>query len=244
MEGIIFLWAGVDTRLRWTGWFGLAAAVVYIGATAAGSLLDPEYSQIRQHVSDLTASGATTWAALAPAYLAYNLLVLAFAIGLYLASPRGWLWAVGLGLLALNVLTGVGQVTWFREDAGGVPTTFAGTGHLVLAGISSLTIVAGSIVYGFALRRSAAWRPLARFSFAVAVGFAILGPLAAIATAAKSDLAGLAERGPIGLFIAWLVMVAWFVLAHAQADHEKLIAVATSQDGPARRQPPHRAVPN
>lgn len=87
----------------------------------------------------------------------------------------------------------------------------------------------------FAFRRSAAWRPLARFSFAVAVavGFAILGPLAAIATAAKSDLAGLAERGPIGLFIAWLVVVAWFALAQVRVRSHGRIAVAMNEGGPA-----------
>ena len=223
----------MGTRLRWSGWSGLGAAAVYLGAMGAGSLLDPQYSQIRQHVSDLTATGASTWAALVGPYIAYNLLVLTFAIGLYVASPRGWLWGIGLGLLALNALAGVGQVTWFREDVGGVPTTFAGAGHLVLAGISSLSIVLGSIVFGFAFRRSAAWRPLARFSFAVAVGFAILGPLAAIATAAKSELAGLAERGPIGLFIAWLVVVAWFALAQVRACSDERMAVATNESGPA-----------
>ena len=223
----------MEARLRWTGWSGVAAAAVYVGATTAGSLLDPQYSQIRQHVSDLTATGASTWPALVGPYTAYNLLVLVFAIGLYLASPRGWLWRIGLGLLALNVLAGVGQVTWFREDVGGVPTTFAGAGHLVLAGISSLTIVLGSVVFGFAFRRSAAWRSLARFSFSVAVGFAILGPLAAIATAAKSDLAGLAERGPIGLFIAWLVVVAWFALTQVRARSDGQMAVQTNESGPA-----------
>jgi hypothetical protein len=218
----------MDARLRWTGWSGLAAAAVYIGATAAGSLLDPKYSQIRQHISDLTATGASTWAALVGPYVAYNLLVLAFAFGLYGTSPRGRLWAGGLGLLALNALAGVGMVTWLREDVGGVPTTFAGAGHLVLAGISSLTIVLGSIVFGFAFRRSAAWRPLATFSFAVAVGFATLGPMAAIATTAKSDLVGLAERGPIGLFVVWLLVVAWFSLRRARRPLRQLPSAAAA----------------
>jgi Protein of unknown function (DUF998) len=120
-----------------------------------------------------------------------------------------------LGLLAINALAGVGQVTTFREDAVGVPTTVAGTGHLVLAGISSLTIVAGSIVFGVAFRRSAVWRPLSAFSLAVAAGLIVLGPLAAIATADESELAGLAERAPIGPFIAWLVVVAGFALVRA-----------------------------
>jgi hypothetical protein len=200
----------MDTRLRWTGWLGLAAAGVYVATTAAGSLLDPGYSQIRQHVSDLTADGAPTWAALVGPYIAYNLLIVAFAAGLYVTSQRGWLWRVGVAMLLLNALAGIGMVTWFREDLGGVPTTTAGTIHLVLAGISSLSIVVGAVAFGFAFRASTTWRPLARFSFAVAIGFGILGPLAAIATAAGSELAGLAERGPIGLFIVWLVAVGWF----------------------------------
>lgn len=107
---------------------GLAAAAVYIAATAAGSLLDPGYSQIRQHISDLTADGAPTWPALVGPYVAYNFLVVAFAAGLYLASARGWLWRIGLGLLILNGLAGIGMVTLFREDLGGVPTTTAGAG--------------------------------------------------------------------------------------------------------------------
>ena len=40
----------------------------------------------------------------------------------------------------------------------------------------------------------------------------ILGPLAAYATAQKSDLAGLAERGPIGLFLVWLLVVGSFAV--------------------------------
>lgn len=204
----------MDARLRWTGWLGIVAAAIFVGATAAGSLLDPSYSQVRQHVSDLTATGASTWAALAPLYIAYNILVMAFAVGLYLSSPRTWPWRVGLGLMTLNVLAGIGMATWFREDIGGVPTTTAGAVHLVLAGVSSLTIVLGAIAFGVAFRRLDAWRPLAIFSFGTAVGFMVLGPLAVIATAAGSDLAGLAERGPIGLFLVWLLVVGWFGVAH------------------------------
>ena len=213
-------------RLRLTGSLALAAAAIYVVATGAGSLLDPGYSQVRQHVSDLTATGATTWPALVVPYIAYNVLVLLSAIALYLTSPRGWLWAVGLGLLALNALAGVGQVTWFREDIGGVPTSVAGTGHIVLAGISSLAVLLGSVVYGFAFRRSATWRPLAPFSFAVAVGFSILGPVAAIATATQNELAGLAERGPIGIFLLWLAVVGWYALLQAPkaARQEAMIA--------------------
>jgi hypothetical protein len=179
----------------------------------AGSLLDPSYSQIRQHVSDLTASGASTWTALAPAYLLYNGLAAAFAVALYSVSDRRRLWQAGTGLLLANAFAGVMMVTLFREDLGGVPTTIAGTGHLVFAGLSSVSILVAAFVYGIAFRRSSAWRRLSTFSLAIGLGFVVLGPLAAFATAQKSDLAGLAERGPIGLFLLWLAVVGAYAFA-------------------------------
>jgi hypothetical protein len=189
--------------------------VIYVAATAAGSVLDPSYSQIQQHVSDLTATGASTWAPLAPLYIAYNLLVVACGIGLYATSVRTRLWKLGTALMGVNALAGVMMVTTFREDLGGVPTTPAGAGHLVFAGVSSLTIVLAAVVYGLAFRRSPFWRPLAVFSFATAIGFAVLGPLAAVATAGGSELAGLAERGPIGLFLLWLLVVGAYAMLKA-----------------------------
>lgn len=201
---------------RWTLYFGMGAAVVYIGATAAGSWLDPSYSQVTQHVSDLTATGAPTAGALAPLYVTYNLLEVGLAIALYLASDRGWLFKLGSGLLALNALAGVMMVTWFREDLGGLPKTASGTGHLVFAGISVIATLGIAFVFAVAFRRAAFWRPLANFSFAVGAGILILGPLGVLATAAKSNLAGLAERGPIGLFMLWLLGIAIFVMVKSR----------------------------
>lgn len=50
--------------LQRAGYLAIAAAAVYVLSTIAGNVLDPTYSQIRQHVSDLTATGASTWPAL------------------------------------------------------------------------------------------------------------------------------------------------------------------------------------
>lgn len=203
---------GASRVLTRAGYLAVAAAIVHVLATLAGSILDPSYSQIRQHVSDLTATDAPTWAALAPFYLLYNVLAAAFAVELYRSSLRSRLWQLGTVLLLINAVAGVMMVTLFREDMGGVPTTSAGTGHLVFAGLSSLVIVVATVVYGVAFRRSTQWRALSTFSFAIGIGFAILGPLAAYATAEKSELAGLVERGPIGLFLVWLVVVGSFAV--------------------------------
>jgi hypothetical protein len=189
------------STLRWLAFFGLGAPAVYAAATAAGSILDPRYSQIRHHVSELTATGAPTWAALAPAYIAYNVLVAGLGVTLYLIW-RNRLFGIGAGLLGINAVAGVLSVTWLRQDPGGIPTTPAGVGHVVAAGVMVLMVVIATFLYGVAFRRTAAWPPLSRLSFAIGVGLLIVGPIGVIA--ADSDVAGLAERGPIGLFLVWL----------------------------------------
>ena len=207
------------TTLESAGYLAVGTVVLYVVATLAGSVFDPSYSQIRQHISDLTAIDAPTWAALAPLYVLYNVLAAAFAIQLYRSSSGGRLWQVGTGLLVVNAFSGVMMVTFFREDAGGIYATTmstTGAGHIVFASLSSLVIVVASFVYAIAFRRSSAWRPLAAFSFIVGVGFAVLGPLAGYAAAQKSDLAGLAERGPIGLFILWQLVVGMFAIVLAR----------------------------
>lgn len=199
--------------LRWTGYFAIAAVAVYVGATAAGSLLDPSYSQVRQHVSDLTATGASTSADLAPPFILYNLLVFAFAMNLYIAFRHSRLFRIGFGLVTANAIAGVMMVTWFTEDLGGAPTTLAGTGHVLFASVSSIAIVVGSFVYGFAfLRIDNAWRAMSFFSFVVGSLFIVAAPVAIMTTAANSDLAGLAERAAIAPFIIWLLGVGRFAV--------------------------------
>jgi hypothetical protein len=199
--------------LRWAGYFAIAAATVYVGATASGSLLDPSYSQIRQHVSDLTATGASTEADLAPPFILYNLLVFALAMNLHAAFRRSRLFQIGLGLLTANAIAGVMMVTWFTEDLGGPPTTPAGTGHVVFASVSSMAIVVGSFVYGFAFRRMGRpWRTMSFLSFAVGTLFIVAAPFAVLTTAANSAYAGLAERAAIAPFIVWLFAVGGLLL--------------------------------
>ena len=197
----------MDTRLlRWTAFFGVGAAAVYVAATASGSLLDSSYSQVGQHVSDLTGTGAPTRWELAPPYIIYNLLSAAFAAGVYLASNRNWLFKAATALLVINSIAGVMMVTFFTEDLGGSPTTFAGYGHIWFAAVSSLAIVTASVLYGFAFRRSPTWHGMSSVSFLVAAAFVVAAPFAVMTTAGHSGYAGLAERAAIAPFIIWLVV--------------------------------------
>ncbi len=213
--------------LKWTGYFAVAAALVYVIATAGGSLLDPSYSQVNQHVSDLTATGAPTKDELSPFYLLYNLLIVLFAIGIYRASDGSRLFKLGAWLLTLNAVAGVMMVTLFTEDLTGAPATFMGNGHIAFAAMSSIAVLAASIVYGLAFRRTTAWRRLSSFSFLIAATFVVAAPLAIIATATGS-YAGLAERAAIAPFIIWLLVVGGYVLRQSRRSAELLLPRPTT----------------
>ena len=193
---------------------GLLGVVLYVGATMLGSLLDPQYSHVRNAISELTGARAPHFAVLAPLYAAYNILLVVFAVGLYRGSLRSTLFKWGAWLFTIGAISGIGQVTVFRMDHVGSPATLTGQGHIILAAVSSLLTVAATVVYGFAFRRDPMWRPLSRPSFIAAVAFVVTGPAAALSVG--GPYMGLFERITIGLFIAWVAVVSSYALWQRQ----------------------------
>jgi len=98
----------------------------------------------------------------------------------------------------------------FPQDSTGTAGTPAGTGHLVLAGISAVLSVVSTVLIGVALRRTGRWRSLSTASFAVTALLLIVGPVAA--ASAGGPHMGLWERLTIGSFLAWVAGVSTVVL--------------------------------
>jgi hypothetical protein len=196
-----------------TGLAGLAGTALYAGATAVGAAVSPGYSHLADPISELTSSHAPHRAALAAAYVGYNLAVAVLGYVLWRGTGRHRLTAVGGWLLAAGSLAGIAQVTAFPQDTGGGMTSTTGTVHVVLAGLSALLTVAATIVYGLALRGLG--HPRAARFCCRCTGFIVLtGPIAA--ASADTQLMGAAERLPIGAFLVWLTGLAVWALRHRQ----------------------------
>jgi hypothetical membrane protein len=187
------------------GAVGIAAVALYVGTTILGGVLDPQYSHVRNAVSELTGSTAPDRALLAPLYIGYNLVMLGFGYALFRAAGSGILFPVAVVLFTIAALSGIGQVTVFRMDSIGDTPSTAGAGHLVLAGVSSLLCLAIAILYGIAFRGVPALRRLSRYSFATAAGLVLTAPLAV--GSIGTDVMGLFERITIGVFMLWIVVV-------------------------------------
>lgn len=134
------------------GWCAAVAVVVYVGATVLGGLLDPAYSHVSMHVSELTGSRAPNRTPLTALYIAYNVALAGLGLTLLRALPKSRSLTVAACSLGAIAMTGVLLVTWFPQDsyAYGVEPrcpleppicTSAGTVHLWLGGLSVLLII-------------------------------------------------------------------------------------------------------
>ena len=208
------------TRLLWAG---VAAAVWYTAVVLIGALATPGYSHIGEHVSTLYQSGAPNGTWIAALFAVYNLLILAFGVGVFRLVSNGdgvrrRIGQAGGVALVLTAFAGVMDVV-FRQDPIGSPATTAGTLHIAFAGLASLlTILAIALVAAWALGRPAL-RRFGWYSVATLVVIAVFGPITAVATAGLWPTMGLLERIPIFGFVQWaavssIVLARWQPVAH------------------------------
>ena len=88
---------------------GMLAPVVYVGAVIVGGVRRPAYSHISQFASELIESGAPNKSLLNPMFALYNLLTIAFGLGLFV-KIRGMSQSKGAltGILGALVLVAEG----------------------------------------------------------------------------------------------------------------------------------------
>jgi hypothetical protein len=194
------------------GWSGLAAVGVYVFATVLGGILDPSYSHLRHPVSELTSSHAPDRWLLGGFYIAYNLILVVFAVGLFLTGRRSATLKVAFAFMIATAVGGVLLVVPFPQDTLGLPGTTAGVMHIALAAVVSPLTVAIAFLLGFAFRKDAIWRGASRFSFALGLVILATGALAGVTAVNDGEFLGLFQRFTIGAFLVWVLGLAVWAL--------------------------------
>jgi hypothetical membrane protein len=69
---------------------GILAPIVYVVALVVGNVLDPSYSQIGKTVSELIQRSAPNRDLLNAIFVVYNILLIPFAVALYMGLSKGW----------------------------------------------------------------------------------------------------------------------------------------------------------
>lgn len=198
---------------------GIASSLVYVVANVAGGLVFDGYSFADQAISELAAIDAPSrplWTALG---IAYDVLLLAFAVGVWMsAGPRRRLRVVA-GLLAAIAVIGS---FWPPMHLRGTVTTLTDTLHVVFAAVISVLILLaigiGAGAFGARFRRT---------SIASLVLLLVSGSLLFLLYAPRiaDDLPtpglGAIERVNLGLYLAWVVLLAVALLRESLRPRRK-----------------------
>ena len=112
---------------------GIMAALCYVATDIAGAFLYSGYSFADQAVSELFAIGAPTSRIVVPLFTLSSLLLLAFALGVWLSSGHSRLLRLIAAMFAGSALIGVALWNFFPMHMRGAEPTFTDTMHLILA---------------------------------------------------------------------------------------------------------------
>jgi uncharacterized protein DUF998 len=207
---------------------GIFSSLLYIFTDILGGLSWAGYSFISQYVSELTAIGAPSRSLVLPFFFAYNLLLIAFAFGVWEVAGRRRPLRLITGLLAGVAV--IGLVTYFFPmHLRGDEATLSDAMHAALAAVTVIFILL-AMTYGLVAYRN--WfRFYSAATILITLALAILAFLAAPQLAARQATpgVGLGERISIYSYLLWVLVLA-IVLLQAE-NGPRIIGLNSTQPG-------------
>lgn len=189
--------------------FGILSPIFYLLAVVVGGVLWPEYSHLRQPISELTADFAPNMPIVDLLFWAANISGLLFGLLLLFgASKKNRIFKVTAILLVISGVVGI-AFAFFPQDPIGAPLSFKGLMHFVLAGLASISTIA--IVYTGAFAFSFL-KNIKKFSLVMGTVIVLSGFLTVFATQNFGHIFGVFERITIFSYMAWLLTVSFALL--------------------------------
>jgi len=190
---------------------GILASLVYVVANVAGALAWEGYRSAHQAVSELSALGAPSRPVMVPLLVLYDVLFVAFAIGVWetARSPRALRIAAG-SVVALAVVNAAAIFT--PMDLHGDVTVLTNTLHVGMTILTSILTVAA-----MAFAASAFGKGFRAYTIASIVVLLVFGALTGL-QAPRIDAGlptpwlGVMERINIGAYLLWMAMLAVMLL--------------------------------
>jgi hypothetical membrane protein len=199
---------------------GIIAPVLWAAAIIFCGSLRPEYSHIRQYVSELGERGSSTELIIRYAgFVPTGLLHIAFAAFLYFAFKGQRLAAIAAALLAINGLARIGAGIFPCElGCAGPRLLLSQKLHSLSSGVGFLALIGSAILWGIVVRRHQKLRHLSLYSVASGIlGFAFL--LLMLWSAEMKTDTGLYERLATGVLSLWVFVFAVRLKLDSSTDY-------------------------
>lgn len=179
---------------------GIISPLLYLTMVIVGGALIPGYSHITETVSELLVAGAPNRSLLATLMISSSVLGILFPIGLHRGINEGKGSKVGPVFLIIASVLGI-FTTYFPQDPGGPPLTFAGTVHVVLIIPMVILSLGAFIAFWRRLKSDSLWSGYDRYSL---ITFIVAIPLGVIsAVSLDSPYVGLLERISVAVILQW-----------------------------------------
>lgn len=181
---------------------GMVAAALYVAMNVIGLLQDPSQGVMTHTISELSAIDAPprpTWVALG---VIYNLLMIAFGAGVWLAAGRK------RSLRAAGVLFAVAAAIgffWPPMHQRGTETSLTDTLHIVWTGVHNLLTLAAMTLAALALGKRFRWFTLVTIAVMLLCGSMTSLQAPKVPLNEPTPTIGLWERSILAVNLIWLV---------------------------------------
>jgi hypothetical protein len=209
---------------------GIVSSAVYIGSDIAGALMYPGYSFAGQAFSELLAIGSPVRQFMIATANVYNLLVIAFGVGVVLvAGAKRSLRITGFLLVFYGVVSGLGP--YIPMHVRGTTTLVADLPHIL---ITAATVLAILLFLGFG--SASRGRGFMIYSIATIAAVVAGGVLAGqqaglVAAGSQSPFLGLIERLNIYATMLWIAVLSVLMLLDVRASRAELRSRANGLSG-------------
>jgi len=198
---------------------GVAGPAVFAVVVFVSAALRPEYSHVKNFISELGARG-TPYAALLnyAGFVPAGLMLAALGVALAGVLPRDRLTIVAAALVTLfGCGVATSGVIWCDPGCPQTGGSLENLVHNTIAPISFLSLIVGAGILGIGFRRFPAWRPLSVYSLLTSAFGLLL--LVALANSLEARmLTGLWQRLLLATLFLWCAVIALRAFRCAQLD--------------------------
>jgi hypothetical protein len=193
---------------------GFGAGILYLVGDLVGGFITPNYSYLKNAVSELIQSGAEHRWFLSSFLFLHALMIILFSIGVLAEHPyelSNSIFVGGILLLAVGISHALSS-SIFPQDPVGADSTFPGVIHLILVGITVVSIFVLMPLLGVGLDRLYGWRDFVIFTFLCLAVIVISGVSSPIVIRKGIEVMGLTERITGYTFYIWMSVLAYLLI--------------------------------
>ena len=193
---------------------GYGAGIFYMLGDFIGGTITPDYSYITNAVSELIQSGAEDRMFLSSFLFLHAAMIILFAIGIIIQhsyKQSKFIFFGGILLLVVGI-NHVMSSSIFPMDPVGTESTFPGIMHLILLGVSVVSIFILMPLLGVGLKYSYNWKYFSTFTFLSLAVIVFTGFITPVVLGNGIEVMGLTERIVAYTFYIWMSGLAYVLI--------------------------------